>query len=257
MSILPIFEPLKYQRAGTGEALVLVHGYLGGSAMWAEQIEFFREHFDVVAVDLPGFGESADLKSHDSIPAIASHVLQFLTDLGVDQFLLLGHSMGGMVVQQMTLDAPRRVQKLVCYGTGPVGVLPGRFESIEQSRQRLKSEGLASTASRIAATWFKDGVEADGFPKCERLGQAASQEAALNALTAWENWNVKSRLAEITCPTLIVWGDLDKSYDRSQPTALQKGIAGAKLEIVSRCAHNVHMEKPDTFNELVAQFCTE
>ena len=82
MTKSPGFQPLKFRRDGDGEPLVLVHGYLGGSAMWAEQILFFKDHFDVIAVDLPGFGDSARLKSHASIPQIAEHLLEFLASLG-------------------------------------------------------------------------------------------------------------------------------------------------------------------------------
>lgn len=254
MSTPPIFEPLQYQRSGSGAPLVLVHGYLGGSAMWGDQIDFFENHFDVIAVDLPGFGKSGRLKSHDSIESTSAHILEFLTGLGVDQFQLLGHSMGGMIVQQMALDAPGRIVKLICYGTGPVGVLPGRFETIDRSRERLMTDGLKATARRIAATWFADGEQACGFLLCERVGQMASLKAALDGLTAWENWNVKDRLSDITCPALIVWGEHDKSYDFSQPTALKEGIPNSQLKIVPNCAHNVHMEMPTKFNEIVERF---
>ena len=125
-------EDLRYIREGNGVPLILVHGYLGGSAMWQNQIDFFKDRFDVIAPDLPGFGKSAALSAHDSIAAIAKHVLEFLTRLQIDKFILLGHSMGGMVVQKMASLAPQRIMKLICYGTGPVGVLPGRFETIDE-----------------------------------------------------------------------------------------------------------------------------
>lgn len=246
--------PLNYQRVGSGPPLVFVHGYLGGSDMWAEQIEYFKQSFDVIAVDLPGFGKSHELQAHDSIFDISAHVLSFLRDIGVEEFYLLGHSMGGMIVQQMTLDAPDRIQRLICYGTGPVGVLPGRFEPIETSRQRIISEGLAPTARRIAATWFVDGDAAKGFPICREIGEMASLDAALNSLTAWEGWNVKDRLGEIQCPTLIIWGELDQSYDITQPNALHDGIRHSQFLKVLSCAHNVHMEATAKFNQMVEAF---
>ena len=96
--------------------------------MWRGQIGFFKPRYDVITPDLAGFGESAALQAPDSIPECAQMVFDLLDSLGVKKFYLLGHSMGGMIVQQMATMQPDRIEKLICYGTGPVGVLPDRFE---------------------------------------------------------------------------------------------------------------------------------
>ena len=66
--------------------------------------------------------------------------------------VLVGHSMGGMVVQEIVRLAPQRVQRLVLYATSALGLLPGRFETMERSRERLKEDGVEATARRISAT---------------------------------------------------------------------------------------------------------
>ena len=245
---------LAYQRKGQGPTLVLVHGYLAGSAIWAAQIEAFSRDYDVICPDLAGFGASADLTAPDSIQGHAQLVLDLLDHLQIDQVDLLGHSMGGMIVQSMAVMAPARLRSLILYGTGPQGVLPGRFETIAQSRARITEQGLATTARRIAATWFLEGEKAAGFALCDRLGQQACLQAALASLTAWEGWDGRSSLADITARTLVLWGSQDRSYDWSQPEALWRGIAGADLSVVPQCAHNVHLEKPKLFNTLLADF---
>ena len=248
--------PLGHKREGSGLPLVLVHGYLGGSEMWRGQIHHFARRFDVIAPDLPGFGKSVALTPHDRIAAIADHVLAFLSDLGVERFILLGHSMGGMVVQQMAATAPERIEKLICYGTGPVGVLPGRFETIRESRTRLRNDGVTATARRIAATWFQDGENGPGFETCAVLGNMVSLETALASLTAWEHWDGRTSLASIPCKTLVIWGDSDRSYDWSQPEALWHGIPRCNLAVMPGCAHNAHMEKPFLFNAILEDFIT-
>ena len=66
--------------------------------------------------------------------------------------------MGGMIVQEMVrLDHAERINKLILYGTGAIGMLPGRFETIKESKQRARKDGLEATARRIAATWFAEG----------------------------------------------------------------------------------------------------
>jgi pimeloyl-ACP methyl ester carboxylesterase len=245
---------LAYQRKGQGPTLVLVHGYLAGSAIWAAQIEAFSRDYDVICPDLAGFGASADLTAPDSIQGHARLVLDLLDSLQIDQFDLLGHSMGGMIVQAMAVIAPARLRSLILYGTGPQGVLPGRFETIAQSRARIMEQGLAETARRIAATWFLQGEQAEGFALCQSLGQQTQRQAALTSLTAWETWDGRAALSQISARTLVIWGSRDRSYEWSQPQALWRGIAGADLAVVPNCAHNVHLEKPNLFNSLLADF---
>lgn len=245
---------LSFSRTGTGPALVFVHGYLGASGVWADQMAQFGSFRDVICPDLAGFGASARLHAPDTITGHAQQVLDLLDRLAVDRFDLVGHSMGGMIAQDMVRLAPERVRRLVLYGTGPQGVLPGRFETIAQSRARLLQDGLAATTDRIAATWFLHGSKAPSFALCASLGRQASLQAALASLQAWENWDGRDHLAAIGCPTLVLWGSHDRSYNWSQPEALWRGIAGADLAVIPSTAHNVHLEKPQLFNTLVADF---
>lgn len=245
---------LAYTRKGSGPALVLVHGYLGGSAMWADQLTIFSARYDVICPDLAGFGNSAHLIAPDSITGHAEDVLRLLDDLGIETFALLGHSMGGMVVQEMVRLAPDRIATLVLYGTGPQGVLPGRFETIAQSRMKIVAEGLAVSARHIAATWFMLGEAAEAFPLCLALGKRATEQAALASLTAWENWDGRPALSQIRARTLVLWGSHDRSYNWSQPEALWQGIALADLAVIPGCAHNVHLENGQIFNQLLSDF---
>ena len=120
--------------------LVLVHGYLGGSAQWSAEIAQWQDGFDVIAVDLAGYGQANALPAPTAMADHARAVLATLDHLGVGRFHLLGHSMGGMVVQDLVHQAPQRVDRLVLYGTGPLGSIPGRFETMARSRERLAAE---------------------------------------------------------------------------------------------------------------------
>lgn len=243
-----------YLRQGSGEALVLVHGYLGGAPMWASQIDALSKHFDVIAPELCGYGSNNGLSSATSVNGFANELLTLLSDIGVEKFHLLGHSMGGMIVQQMTANAPDRVKSLICFGTGPQGVLPDRFETIEESRKRFLSQGVAPTAKQIASNWFTEGEHAEGYDLCCQLGAGVSEATALNGLTAMEAWDGRSALASITQPTLVLWGDRDKSYGWDQPAALWHGIKNSSLAVLPNSGHNAHMEKPEIFNAIVENF---
>ena len=239
---------------GKGFPLVLVHGFLGSSQMWKPQINFFKEYFRVITPDLPGFGRSNKAKSHNNIQSIANLLLDCLDEKKIDQFYLLGHSMGGMIVQEMAKKRGDKILKLVCYSTGPRGEMPGRFETVDQSRENLKKKGLKITAKNIAKTWFIKGEDAKYFDICIEAGKQTSMETVDNALVAFKNWNGVDTLKNIKNETLIIWGDQDKSYNLKQVQTLQQNIDNSTLCIINGCAHNVHLEKAEEFNRIVLNF---
>ncbi len=248
---------LTVTRQGSGAPLVLVHGYFGGAGHWRGECAAFADRYEVIAPALAGFGESAAVKAPDSIAGNAALVWDALDAEGIDRIALLGHSMGGMVVQEMTAQQPERVERLVLYGTGSVGLLPGRFETLEQSRQRILTQGMEATLRQIAATWFVDGEKAPGFATCLEVGRAATEQAALAALSAWETWNGTPNLGRIAIPTLILWGDRDRSYPRPQIDALLAGISGSRLALLEGCAHAAHLEAPDAFHAALGDFLAQ
>ena len=239
---------------GKGFPLILIHGFLGSSKMWEPQINFFKNHFRVITPDLPGFGKSNKAKSHNSIQSIANLLMDCLEEKKIDKFYLLGHSMGGMIVQEMTKKYGNKIVKLICYSTGPRGEMPGRFESVDQSRENLKKKGLEITAKNIAKTWFVRKENAKYFDICIEAGKQTSTKAVDDALIAFKNWNGVDTLKNIKNETLIVWGDQDKSYNLEQIKTLEKSIKKSKLVIFKNCAHNVHLEQPDQFNNTIKNF---
>ena len=239
---------------GKGFPLVLVHGFLGSSKMWKPQIDFFKDHFRIITPDLPGFGKSNKAKSHNSIQSIANLLINCLEEKKIHKFHLLGHSMGGMIVQEMAKKIGDKISKLVCYSTGPRGEMPGRFETVDESRENLQKNGLETMARNIAKTWFIKGENAKYFDVCIEIGKQTSTEAVDNSLVAFKNWNGVDTLKNIKNETLIIWGDQDKSYNFEQVQALEKNIENSKFIIFKNCAHNVHLEQADQFNKTIKNF---
>lgn len=237
--------------------LVMVHGFMGGSRQWAEQAKALAACLDVVTVDLPGYGDNADLRAPDTITAFATWVLDHLRAQGVDRFHLLGHSMGGMIAQEMVAIAPDRVDRLVLYGTGATGVLPGRFEPIHISKTRAQTDGPRRTARRIAATWFLDREAAAGFEACAAIAERSSLQSIEAGLNAMEGWNGEPHLAAITHPTLVIWGDHDRTYPWHQTEQLWTAINNTSLAVIPNCAHAAHLEKPGIFNRILQDFFEE
>ena len=242
---------------GKGFPFVFVHGYLGSSKMWNFQKEFFSKHYRVIIPALPGFGESHNIKSLDSINKMAREIIDLLDQKNIDKFNLIGHSMGGMIVQEITKLIGDRVNKLICFATGSIGEIPGRFETIDETREKLKKDGTEVSFSRVPKKWFVKGDKDKNYFLCKNAVKDVSLEAADNALFAMKNWRGKEDLKNIKNETLIIWGDKDTSYNFDQVDTLKKNIKNSRLEIFKDCAHNVHLEQPDQFNNLVQKFISE
>lgn len=238
-------------------SLVFVHGFMGGSAQWSEQVNYFNRFYNVITPDLPGFGKNNHMTAPDKIADYADYVLEYLTGLGIDTFHLVGHSMGGMIVQEMMAIAPSRIHKFVLYGTSAAGSLPQRFETFDVSRNRARTDGPLLTAKRISATWFLQKQKAAEYPGCTAIAEKASLQAICAGLDAMEPWSALANLANIKSPTLVLWGDKDRTYSWPQIQQLWDSIPNASLAVVPDCAHAVHLEKPEIFNALLADFLSQ
>ena len=239
---------------GKGFPFVFVHGYLGSSEMWCFQKNYFSKYCRVIAPALPGFGESHSAKSLNSINDMAKNIIEILNKKKIDKFNLIGHSMGGMVVQEITKIVGDRVNKLICFATGSIGDIPGRFETMDETRKKLKKDGTKISFSRVPPKWFVKGNKDKNYFLCENAVTNVSIETADNALLAMKNWRGIDNLKNIENETLIIWGDKDISYNFDQVDTLNKNIKNSRLEIFKGCCHNVHLEQPEKFNILIKNF---
>lgn len=234
--------------------LVLVHGFMGGGSQWDGYLDALKCRFDLVAVDLPGYGANAHMPPMGSIGNYADWVIHQLRGMRIERYHLLGHSMGGMIVQDIVQKDKERIDRLVLYATGASGILPGRFESIQESKTRAAQEGATATARRIAATWFLEREAALGFEQCASIAAQTGLDAINAGLDAMQIWSGEETLGRIEQDTLILWGDQDRTYQWPQILKLWSEIPNASLAVVPGCAHAVHAEKPDLFVRLLIDF---
>jgi 2-hydroxy-6-oxonona-2,4-dienedioate hydrolase len=141
-------------------------------------------------------------------------------------------------------------------GPEPTDLLPGRFETIETSKQRATAEGASATARRIAATWFLHRDQAQAYESCAQIAQLSRIEAILAGLDAMNGWSGTAHLPHIKAKTLVIWGDHDRTYPWDQTEELWRSIEGANLAVLPGCAHASHLEKPALFNAILKNFLT-
>ncbi|MBX2869789.1 MAG: alpha/beta hydrolase [Acidiferrobacterales bacterium] len=248
---------MKYMRQGTGPSVILQHGFLSGAEYWGSLASCLSDSFDVIATNLPGYADNTEGGVINRIEDFADFVLELVDELEIHRFSMLGHSMGGMIAQEVALKSPEKLEKLILFGTGPNGVIPGRFETIEASRQRVLQEGAESTITKTVASWFMKGENDPSYLAGIDMAKQSSVSAMLAGYEAWEHWSSVSRLNAIDTPTLIVWGDQDKSYNWQQIEQLWDSIPNAQLSVLPGCAHNAHLEKETLFNAVVKGFLLE
>ena len=211
----------------------------------------------VITPALPGFGESSNIQSLNSIHDMALKIFEIMDEKKIEKFNLIGHSMGGMIVQEMAKVDAKKINKLVCFATGSIGEVPGRFETIDETRSKLKNDGAEITFSRVPKKWFVKGESDKNYYLCQNAVKNVSIDTADNALIAMKNWSGIDYLKDIKNETLIIWGDKDISYNFDQIEILNKNIKNSRLEIFKDCSHNVHLEKTDEFNTLIKNFINQ
>lgn len=246
---------INYVRVGRGHsAVVLIHGFLGGTGYWRPFTTAANDFFDVIAVDLPGFGGSAHIPAPDSIAGLSRAVVDLMDHLDIQRFSIVGFSMGGMVAMQTALDHANRIEKLVLYGTSASGDLPNRFESWDASIERMQSQGVEATADKTVRSWFLEGEAHPYHAACREACRGASAPSCIKLMRAMQGWTVADRLGDIKAPGLVIVGDKDRSTKPAESIEIWEGIPGAQLCILPNAAHGLHMEKPEVFNRVVLDF---
>lgn len=246
---------LHYVEAGAGAPLLLIHGLGGSHQDWAHQLAEFAPHFRVIAPDLRGFGDTPVGRRLISIQRLTHDVLALLDALGIKRCFVIGHSMGGAIAQQLTLDHPQRVRRLIIANSMPM-FKPQTRRHFAEFAYRWLVMGLLGPArlSRIGAQRMFPAED----QRAERELSAArsartSRYSYLSALAALGRWSVLDRLGELRLPVLILGAEHDY-YTREESVRFAHALPRGRLHIVEHAHHALPSEMPDTFNRLALRF---
>jgi pimeloyl-ACP methyl ester carboxylesterase len=223
--------------------LLLIHGAAGQYAVWPPPMRRLKG-ISTYAPDLPGHGRSTG-KGRRSIAAYAADILALLDALDLERVVVAGHSMGGGIAQQLALDAPGRVAGLVLVATG------ARLRVAPQILDNVLND-FDSVVDLVTAYSF--GPTAS--PDLKRLGRELMADAAPQVVhadfLACDAFDVRSRLAGIGAPTLVVGGTADRMTPAEFARFLADEIPGAELHLVEDGGHMVMSEFPARMARIVA-----
>jgi pimeloyl-ACP methyl ester carboxylesterase len=219
----------------------------------------------VVLVDYRGVGRSSG-QTPDSMPGLARDIIAFIRTLGVERVDLFGFSIGGMVAQQVALDAPDCVRRLILVGTGPAEG-EGMAEFSPQVRE-IANRPNTTAEERTLELFFSPTATSQAAGKAWLARIAARQKdreplsspqvaaAQLAALAKWGQVTDErySALGKIPHRTLVVNGHDDIMVPTVNSYILQQKLPNARLILFPDSGHGSHFQFPDEFAELAAQF---
>jgi pimeloyl-ACP methyl ester carboxylesterase len=242
------------QHGEYGEPLVLVHGYTGDITDWRFQIGEFSGTHRVLAMDLRGHGRStapADRSSY-TIEQMALDVQALVEQVGFDRYHLVGHSMGGAIAQELTLRRPERLITLTLEDTAfnPASHRSEELVKLRETRNRIaEEEGMAALAASPSpfprAPFMPEEREVEMRARLARMSVGGFIGAAAG-LDAWPGTN--NRLEGLRVPTLIVYGELDRSWVVEAALRMAELVPNATLEVIPEAGHSPQYERPDLFN---------
>ncbi len=266
-------SPVNFIELGEGSPLLFIHGLGGSWPNWLEQLPVFAETHRVVAVDLPGFGHSPMPRETISISGYARTLDALLDGLDIDAAAVVGNSMGGFVAAELAINFPRRVERLVLVSAAGLSTYNDRAGTRALSGLRRAERMVSAYAGWVAA--HSDAVARRPGLRNATLGFVASHPGRLPAALAAEqirgagkpgfvqglaanlDYDFRDRLAEIACPTLIVWGDKDRVITARDADRFAELIPGSRKVVFEDTGHVPMLERPGAFNALLDEFLGE
>ena len=257
---------------GDGPPLVFVHGLSGCWQNWLLQLPEFAAEHRVIAVDLPGFGQSPMPREDISISGYGRWLDALLSELDIEAAAVVGNSMGGFIAAETAIKFPHRVERLVLVAAAGLSIEHQRDERIlrflevtENIAQYVGAHFLSKSDAlvrrRRGRKLLMSIVAAHPEDLDPRLTKeqisGANKPGFVPALDALTNYPIRDRISEIGCPTLIVWGPKDKLVPIKDAHEFDRLIPDSKLLIYEDTGHVPMLERPERFNDDLRAFLSE
>ncbi|MGA2288846.1 MAG: alpha/beta fold hydrolase [Bradyrhizobium sp.] len=252
---------IAYEAAGDPKSppLVFLHGIGGAARAWRSQLDAFGDRFRSLAWDMPGYGGSAPLATV-SIGALADALQDFLRQVGAIKPMIVGHSIGGMIVQQLLAQTSGIVSAVVLAQTSPAfGKPDGDWQKafIDARLGPLdRGESLLSLAPSLVKELAGDDPDVSGM-EVARDCMASVPEATYRAtMRALMGFDLRHALKSIAIPTLVLSGSKDNNAPAPMMAKMASYIPQARYVELEGAGHLANLERPVAFNAAVDQFLT-
>lgn len=244
-----------YDDEGTGEPLVLVHGHPFDRSMWRPQARrFSRSGWRVIVPDLRGYGTSTVVPGSTTLERFARDLAGLLDQLGLDQVVLGGLSMGGQIVMEFHRLFPERIRALLLAATSPRAETPAGKQSRYELADRLHPDGMAAYADELLPKMVRPDNVAAAEHVLDMMRRTAPDGAAAAVRGRAERPSYVESLGTVAVPALVVVGRDDEFTPVDEARFLHAAVPGAELVIIEGAAHLPNLERPEEFNAALEQF---
>jgi len=249
---------LNWVRTGTehAETVVLLHAIGYDLTYWDRQIEALKADYNVVAFDLPGHGRSHGRPEDWSFERAVPMVAALIESVSTGPVHLVGISFGGMLAQATVLARPELIRTLTLIGTAstfPEAVRDG----MRARAQALRADGMKAVLQSSLERWYTPEFLIGRPDIVDRVTKTILTDDPAIQAAIWEmiaGFEVRDRLGEIQCPTLVLVGERDPSTPPSVAAVLAEGIPGARMVVIPNASHIVTVEAPVAMNAELQRF---
>ena len=237
--------------------LLFLHGIGGAARAWRGQLDFFADRYRTIAWDMPGYGGSAPLPTV-SIAALADALKDFLQQVGATKPILVGHSIGGMIVQQLLAKNPRIASAVVLAQTSPAFGKPDGDWQKSFINARLgplnRGETLASLAPSLVKELVGDDPDISGMELARDCMARVPEPTYRATMLALMGFDLRGALKDIALPTLVLSGSKDNNAPAPMMAKMASYIPSATYVELEGAGHLVNLERPKAFNAALDQF---
>ncbi|GAB4512735.1 MAG: alpha/beta hydrolase [Anaerolineae bacterium] len=237
--------------------LFFLHGGFGDAWLnWADLMTLMADDYHLIAVDLPGFGQSnaPSIMTLDDMVMWARDVMQAL---GIDEAVIVGHSFGGLIGRLLAAQHPRLATALVLVNGGVIPSVPGFVKSL--ARVPVVGSLLFNQISRSTGgkNTLKGAVKVDKILSDEFYSRVRANHSGLARLMRNLTLSPKPENRTPNVPVLMLWGEDDTITPVRSGETIKSNLPDVRMEVISDCGHFPHLEAPDVFIWQVRSFLEE
>lgn len=256
-----------YVERGSGNPLILIHGFFFDHNMWSKNIDELSKHFKVYALDLWGYGYSTRTPLDYGYPLYAQQLRLFMDALGIQSSLLAGQSMGAGTIIQFSTQDPDRVDGIILVdAAGLPNPLPimGKLVNLPALGEAMYSMNNNAIRRLTLGNTFlhrKELITDNYFKRVMRFQKIKGTNDVLLKTTRKQFFDTLSgeihRLKELDIPTLIIWGREDRAIPVETGIIWHEILNGSDMEILESAGHCPQIDQPELFNKRVLEFLSQ
>ena len=236
-----------YKIAGSGPAILILHGWGSRSDRWVKVAELLSQNnFSVFVPDLPGFGKSSMPPTPWHTEDYCNFVEQFVQKIGLQNFYLIGHSFGGGVAAVYAAKFPYRVKKLVLFASAVFRRKTTRKTIFKVVTSVFRVFSFVPFYGLFRKAFYKFVVRSD-YPYASGVMKETYKKVIGSDLSSY--------LALIQAPTLIIWGDKDDVIPVTDAYLIQEKIKNSQLVVIPGGDHDIEQHMPEQLSTSIVNFC--